>query len=953
MLKNRIIKHLAIYFWKGSITMKNYLGCLRSKVFLCLLGVFLFLWAVPSAYAGNKEFTDLPATQPDYAYIKYLSESNIVNGFADGSFRPDKEISRAEMVTLLVKAQQLNNEIKSGQAGYNDVAPTYWAYKYIAAASNAGLAKGYANGAFRPETPLSRAEACAFILRLTSESLPVVAVPAPIKDVPAGYWAERQVAIAIDSGMMKPLNESGFSPDQAATRSEVCRALATLLIISPEKSKTSLTGTLVPLKGEVLLGDAKTQAVKISAATSCGLGNKISTGSNSGAEIRFPDGSGLKLDENTEIEITASNGRSNFSRNGSPENLVDYLEVKISKGRIFGVLASAYLNQEKKVEAVSSKIPFNNNDPYLTASLGSPVDYLLAAAAGNTSQQTAPWYKQQYAKKVRVQVDMPYGVASVRGTIWMNEINGSQQITSVADGEVAVSSGGQSAAVPAGMSIAQNSLQAPPASPQVMNEQQRQLWAGVNSWINERANAIEQAMPVIGGQNLDTATTGNSIAEAIINSVEQSTKGGGNVTTQSSASSGGGGSGSSVFNYGEANTTYGPAAGTQTLSGNVNITAPGITLRNTIIQGDLLLAEGIGEGNLTLDNVTVTGTTTINGGGPNSIRFINSSIQDLIVNKENNLIRVLASGNTSFSTISFQSGGKLEEENLTGLGFSKVVAAAGLPANASIELAGTFDQVNIEAPDISLIVLTGTIKEINVGSQSGGFRMALASGVNVQTVNLSAATNINGLGQIQSAYLNVNNINIEQIPTNLTTIATGIVGVVGGQQLTAGVYTLLQILQKLQALISAGLDSQAEIDAAQQAYTEANNALNNLPNSEETNTLQQTLQDYLTTINDAQATLESTWVLTKSYDQALTSDFGINLSNSNSYSYYALYTSSGVLIDSRKEVSQKIRGLSIVFSPLSDLQLRFYNSMDAAAEPTTASLTGSCSNGVGLGVINF
>ncbi|MEN6328077.1 MAG: hypothetical protein ABFD18_17930 [Syntrophomonas sp.] len=306
------------------------------------------------------------------------------------------------------------------------------------------------------------------------------------------------------------------------------------------------------------------------------------------------------------------------------------------------------------------------------------------------------------------------------------------------------------------------------------------------------------------------------------------------------------------------------------------------------------------------------------------------------------------------TSVSFNSGGKLEEENLTGAGFSNVVVAAGIPANVSIDLAGVFEQVRIEVPSIRLNVLAGTIKEINVGSSSGGINVALASGVDVQTVNLNAATAISGLGKIQTAYLNVNNINIEQIPTSLTTIAAGIVGTVGGQQLSAGVYTLLQILQKLQALLSAGLDSQAEIDAAQQAYTEANNALNNLPQSEETSSLQQMLQDYLTNINDAQTTLKSTWVLTKSYDQALTSDFGITLSSSKSYSYYSLYTSSGIQIGTRKAVNQKIRGLSIVFSPLSDLQLRFYNSVDAAAAAAaTAGLTGSYSNGEGLGVINF
>lgn len=58
--------------------------------------------------------------------------------------------------------------------------------------------------------------------------------------------------------------------------------------------------------------------------------------------------------------------------------------------------------------------------------------------------------------------------------------------------------------------------------------------------------------------------------------------------------------------------TYGPIQGVTTLEGNVTITTPGVTLQNTIITGNLYLTEGIGEGDVTLNNVTVKGALIAN-----------------------------------------------------------------------------------------------------------------------------------------------------------------------------------------------------------------------------------------------------------------------------------------------------------------------------------------------------
>lgn len=70
--------------------------------------------------------------------------------------------------------------------------------------------------------------------------------------------------------------------------------------------------------------------------------------------------------------------------------------------------------------------------------------------------------------------------------------------------------------------------------------------------------------------------------------------------------------------------TYGPATGTETIRGDVAINVSGVTLQNVTITGDLLLAKGIGEGDVILKNVTVKGETIVEGGGSNSVVLISS-----------------------------------------------------------------------------------------------------------------------------------------------------------------------------------------------------------------------------------------------------------------------------------------------------------------------------------------
>lgn len=213
-------------------------------------------------------------------------------------------------------------------------------------------------------------------------------------------------------------------------------------------------------------------------------------------------------------------------------------------------------------------------------------------------------------------------------------------------------------------------------------------------------------------------------------------------------------------NYNKAG-TYGPDEGTQTISGNVIISARDVVLQNTIIEGDLLLAESIGDGNVTLKNVTVKGTTKVRGGGPNSVVMYDFNGQTVIVDvPEGNSVRLVAQGSTSIESVEMDSDGKLEESELTGGGFTNVV----IPASATVTLAGNFDTINVEAAGASVNIASGSINTLNVAESAGQANINLSTGTSVTTLTVSAPVDITGTGAIATANINSNDVTIAQTP---------------------------------------------------------------------------------------------------------------------------------------------------------------------------------------------
>ena len=110
-------------------------------------------------------YTDVPYESWFNNAISTLSNMGIVSGYPDGSFRPDAPITRAELTKIAVGFFQYADQYFTYLGNFSDVAGNEWYASFLAAASALGLIEGYPDGSFRPDAAITRAETCTVVNR--------------------------------------------------------------------------------------------------------------------------------------------------------------------------------------------------------------------------------------------------------------------------------------------------------------------------------------------------------------------------------------------------------------------------------------------------------------------------------------------------------------------------------------------------------------------------------------------------------------------------------------------------------------------------------------------------------------------------------------------------------------------------------------------------------------------
>lgn len=154
-------------------------------------------------------------------------------GYTDGTFGPERNMTRAEVTTMF--ARLLTEQIEADKTysnTFSDVPKGYWAANYIGYMQQFGIITGYSDGSFRPDAPVTRAEFAAIASRfekLTEGSK-------SFADVPDTYWAARYINFAATRGWVTGYSDGTFKPENTITRAEVAAVTCRLLERSADQS---------------------------------------------------------------------------------------------------------------------------------------------------------------------------------------------------------------------------------------------------------------------------------------------------------------------------------------------------------------------------------------------------------------------------------------------------------------------------------------------------------------------------------------------------------------------------------------------------------------------------------------------------------------------------------------------------------------------------------------------
>ena len=201
---------------------------------VCLDGIGTMLREYKIRIVRMPFFKDVPENHWARKKIVLLAALDLIGGYPDGTFKPNKTISRAELVSLLVKAGgYASNE--SAETGFKDVKNNNWAAYYIKKGVDLGFASGYADGTFKPLKAVTRAEGVSIISRFAGIEIPEELEEAPFGDVPPNHWASESIAAAKNAGLLGYLKKKPFGPSKEMTRAEVAEVLSqTKLIFEKE-----------------------------------------------------------------------------------------------------------------------------------------------------------------------------------------------------------------------------------------------------------------------------------------------------------------------------------------------------------------------------------------------------------------------------------------------------------------------------------------------------------------------------------------------------------------------------------------------------------------------------------------------------------------------------------------------------------------------------------------------
>ena len=315
----------------------------RILTWLLAVGMLASLLTVPAGAANATRFSDVADNYTATA-IETLRLMGVLDGYSDGTFRPNAALTRAQFCKMAVYAMDGGSELGrySTVTIFPDVKPSFWASSYINMAAKKGIIAGFADGKFKPNQTVTAGQAVTILMRglgYKDENM-------------GGVWPQGYMAEAKTCGLLKSTGiTSAYS---ALTRGQAAKLFlnlfeakrgtgegaVVLFSFTPEKEEAYLTN-LDAGKGTLTAGGKPyTMAHPVTSTSLIGSKGKVvlngdgdiltflpvtgGSGISNAAVIIGANGSALGLDS-----LTGGSGYTIY-KNGSPASAADLKKYDVA-----------------------------------------------------------------------------------------------------------------------------------------------------------------------------------------------------------------------------------------------------------------------------------------------------------------------------------------------------------------------------------------------------------------------------------------------------------------------------------------------------------------------------------------------------------------------------------------------------------------------------------------------
>jgi len=194
----------------------------RTKRIISVIVALLMVLSVMVPMASAAEFSDVATTHKYYTAISNLSAYGILDGFEDGTFHPDDNVTRAQFAKIICFALNAGASTTGPvETGFSDVDPEHWAAGNIKMAASRGIINGMGDGTFSPEANIKFEQAVKMI---------VCALGYGNHALKSGGYPQGYINVAVDLKLLKGLAAEDNKQGKDASRGTIAKLVDTMLV---------------------------------------------------------------------------------------------------------------------------------------------------------------------------------------------------------------------------------------------------------------------------------------------------------------------------------------------------------------------------------------------------------------------------------------------------------------------------------------------------------------------------------------------------------------------------------------------------------------------------------------------------------------------------------------------------------------------------------------------------